>query len=151
MNGWMGAPRLSIEEVEKSLDQEMENDPILEALHKHIQAVDIHGDGREVDQTKYVGEFYMMLQKHFPNRLHPEIIRIAFRLYNEKQYDIKGWRKTIDYIMNPAGWLYDCYKDAILIYKQTRYAKSAEEREQREKELLERAILASRRKPCDAV
>jgi hypothetical protein len=62
-----------------------------------------------------------------------------------------GWRKTIDYIMNPSGWLYDCYKDAILIYKQTRYAKSAEEHEQREKELIEKATLTSRMKPYDAV
>jgi len=144
MNEWMGASRISIEEVEKSLDEEIKNDPILKALNTYINGVDISGDGREVNKAEFVSEFYIMLHKHFPNRLHPDIIRIAFRLYNEKQYDIKGYRKTIDLIVNPAGWFHDCYRDAILIYKQIRYIKSVEERKQRENELIKSAIRASR-------
>jgi len=144
MNGWMGASRISIEEVEKSLDEEIKNDPILKALNTYINGVDISGDGREVNKAEFVSEFYIVLHKHFPNRLHPDIIRIAFRLYNEKQYDIKGYRKTIDLIVNPAGWFHDCYRDAILIYKQIRYIKSVEERKQRENELIKSAIRASR-------
>ncbi len=144
MNGWMGAPRLSIQDVEKSLDEEAKEDPILKALYDGIKFVDITGDeNNRVDRAEFAAEFYMVLHKHFRNRIHPEIIRIAFRLYNEKQYSNDG-RKSIDYIANPAGWFYQCYDEAIHIYKQIRYARSVEEKNQREDELIRKAIYASR-------
>ncbi|MFO7295997.1 MAG: hypothetical protein C0P72_008235 [Clostridia bacterium] len=144
MNGWMGAPRLSIQDVEKSLDEEAKEDPILKALYDGIKFVDITGDeNNRVDRAEFAAEFYMVLHKHFRNRMHPEIIRIAFRLYNEKQYSNDG-RKSIDYIANPAGWFYQCYDEAIHIYKQIRYTRSVEEKNQREDELIRKAIYASR-------
>ena len=144
MNGWMGAPRPSIEDVERALDEEIEEDPILTALYDGIQWVDITGDGNDkVDRAEFAAEFYMILYKHFRTRMHPEIIRIAFRLYNEKQYAADG-RKSIDYIGNPAGWFYKCYDEAIGIYKQIRYARSVEQKKQREDELIQKAIYASR-------
>lgn len=144
MDEWMGAPRLPIEDVRKTIDQENENDPILEAIYEGVKWVDITGDGNEkVDRAEFAGEFYMILCKYFRNRMDPEIVRIAFRLYNDKQYSMDG-RKTVEYIENPAGWFYSCYQDAISIYKQIRYVKTAEEREQREKELVKKTILVAR-------
>lgn len=145
MNEWMGAPRLSIKDVEKALDEEIREDPILKALYEGIQRVDITGDGNDndVDRAEFAAEFYMVLQNHFRNRMHPEIVRIAFRLYNEQQYTNDG-RKSVDYIGNPAGWFYKCYSNAIHIFKQIRYASSVEEKKAREDELVRKAIYASR-------
>lgn len=64
-----------------------------------------------------VTSIFLMLLKQFSNRLNPNAVSLAARLYFDRAcyYDIKatnGVSMKID-IDNPEGFFYTCYKDAL--------------------------------------
>ncbi|GAA0427399.1 hypothetical protein GCM10008934_16490 [Virgibacillus salarius] len=86
----------------------------------------------KIDEPGFFNEIYTMLTRKFKGQLDARIIELAFSRYLEKQADLYNGNEIE--IINPAGWFYDVYRDAIKIYKAQRYANN-KEKEQIAKEL----------------
>jgi hypothetical protein len=89
------------------------DEPLLDSLSKGLSKIN-------PSLMAYFPEIYAMLQKHFSNRLDPEVISIACQLFYEKSIDQYNFDPKIA-VKNPTGWFYDCYKDAIYQWKAKRY------------------------------
>lgn len=103
-------------------DREDEKDKdILDALYKHTQRIEINENASGIE---FADEFFVMLKKYYPTRLHPEIVKIACLLYNQNQVSLyKEDAIAVGKIKNPTGWFHKCYKDAIRMWKAQEHAK----------------------------
>jgi hypothetical protein len=103
---------------------------LMDTIYEGCQNISVAPDK---DATGYFDEFYLMLTKCFKGMLDIEVLKLAFRIYEDKRVDL--YRRKVMYPDNPTGWLHDAYKDAIKQYKAIRYVEDRKEKEKILKEM----------------
>ncbi|MGF7036755.1 hypothetical protein J2T17_007830 [Paenibacillus mucilaginosus] len=98
-------------------------DPIYKALQEEATGLYIdNGINLKMPEAQHhLIEIYTMLYKKFPRQLDVSVIKTACNLFIERTLDMTnpvpgGWSFKMN-LRNPAGFFYDCYKDALYEYK----------------------------------
>lgn len=118
----MGAPAETAAAADSS--EPVQNE-IYEALNEYIPKY-VYVDGIPVGES-YIADIFCMLVRQFPDRLDPEIVEMAARMYFDRtaQYapgTPNGISMKID-VKNPVGLYQTCYKEAIQLYKALNHAR----------------------------
>jgi hypothetical protein len=101
----------------------MNPDPIYKTLQEESAGLYIRNGVNLAmpEANHHLIEIYTMLHKNFPRQLDAYIIKTACNLFIERTLDMTdpvpgGWSFKMD-LRNPAGFFFDCYKDALSEYK----------------------------------
>ena len=93
---------------------------IYETLNKYIPKY-LYIDGIPAGSS-YVGDIFLMLVKQFPDRLDPEVIKLAAERYFERTAEIDPSAPNSVImkmkVRNPVGLFQESYKEAVKLYKQ---------------------------------
>jgi len=104
------------EPLETPCKNEVENE-IMDALSTYVPK-HCYADNFPLGQA-YIAEIYLMLLKQFQQRLSAEIVRMAAERYFDRACVILPGGVVANKfdVKNPVGLFYECYTEAIKLYK----------------------------------
>lgn len=116
INGTSNKTNTTKESTTENSQKELKKE-IMDALHTYVPK-HCYANNIPLGQT-YIADIYFMLLKQFQYRLSAEIVRMAAERYFDRACEILSSGVVVNKfnVKNPVGLFYECYKEAIQLYK----------------------------------